>query len=245
MMLQKWRLTLAPNSEAQNFQRGILLQSEESGKTSKGPEVKLNIQQAITEGSINWMKFAMHSECWAMEDCSEVLLNYFDRGEMKVDDEKLKNGAMDLSGPGKFSKGSAQKGFWGGPRQQKDKGGVSGWFWVRKGQNLQPHLGFLASATNVRWFGWRAKTVVRVEERLRDFRSFVEVLKEGWWIVTRTGWQEEMEKVTTSSSSSMTIEAILEGVPTSGTRIKVEIILEESLVKQEATEITSATLEGG
>jgi hypothetical protein len=88
-----------------------LLQSEESGKTSKGPEVKLNIQQAITEGSINWMKFAMHSECRAMEDCSEVLLNYFDRGEMKVDDEKLKNGAMDLSGPGKFSKGSAQKGF--------------------------------------------------------------------------------------------------------------------------------------
>jgi hypothetical protein len=42
-----------------------------------------------------------------------------------------------------------------------------------------PQLGFEATAVEVRQYGAQAKTVVRVEERLYDGRSFASMVKEG------------------------------------------------------------------
>jgi hypothetical protein len=53
------------------------------------------------------------------------------------------------------------------------------WYSVRKGQSLQPLLGFTASVADMQRFGVGMRSVVRVKEHLRGVKSFVEVVKEG------------------------------------------------------------------
>jgi hypothetical protein len=138
-----------------NFQSGVVLESEILGKGSKGLDMKSSIKQAIREGSVNWMEFTMRSDMDGLDDCSEVLLNYYDGGLMNSDEEKLKTFATREDGSGKLSKTLTQRLGSGklsktltqrlhsGPAKQKDKREARGWFWIRKDQMLQPHLGFL------------------------------------------------------------------------------------------------------
>jgi hypothetical protein len=125
-----------------NFQSGVVLESEILGKGSKGLEMKSSIKQAIREGSVNWMEFTMRSNMDGLDDCSEVLLNYYDGWLMNSDEEKLKTVATREDGSGKLSKTLTQR-LHSGPAKQKDKREARGWFWIRKDQMLQPHLGFL------------------------------------------------------------------------------------------------------
>jgi hypothetical protein len=114
---------------------------------------------------------------WRSDDYFEVLINYFGEKSMMEEGGAVKTSTKQGDGPDCGRRGLAQKLGSVDPKQNSLK--PSRWFWIRKGQTLLPHLGFVASAADVRRYDVGARTVVRVKERLYDSRSFATVVREG------------------------------------------------------------------
>jgi hypothetical protein len=111
---------------------------------AKKPINKSQFERGIREGTINWMEFVVQST-WHPGDCSEVLPNYLDGGKGLEDDDQWKHGAKKVVGPSKVVKeGQAHEDSRIGLTKKPLK--LKCWFWMHKGQSLQPLLGFLTSA---------------------------------------------------------------------------------------------------